>query len=90
MSEEARIPRFRRGSRFRFDEVRGAWVLLAPEKLFMPDAVAAEILRLVDGSRTIGAIADDLAVRFAAPRDVILHDVTATLERLAARGAVAL
>jgi pyrroloquinoline quinone biosynthesis protein D len=90
MSDELRVPCFPRGSKFRFDDVRGAWVLLAPEKLFMPDAVAVEILHLVDGSRTIAAIADDLAGRFTAPRAVIARDVTNVLEGLAARGAVKL
>lgn len=90
MSDETRIPRFRRGVRFRFDEVRGGWILLAPERLFMPDPVATEILHLVDGSRTIGGIADDLAARFAAPRAVIVRDATGALEGLAARGAVEL
>lgn len=88
MASEACIPRFRRGTKFRFDAVRDAWVLLAPEKLFVPDAAAVEILKLVDGGRTIGAIADDLAARFAASREIIVGDVRAALEDLATRGAV--
>lgn len=90
MTEGSAIPAFRRGVKFRFDAVRGAWVLLAPERLFMPDEIAVEILKLVDGERSIDAIADDLAARFNAPRDVIAADVTAVLEDLAARGAVQL
>ena len=90
MTDGTAIPAFRRGVKFRFDTVRDAWVLLAPEKLFMPDEIAVEILKLVDGARTIDAIADDLAARFDAPRDMIATDVTAALEDLAARGAVQL
>lgn len=90
MSDEARVPRFRRSVKFRFDAVRDAWVLLAPEKLFMPDEIAVEILKLVDGERTIGAIADDLAARFDAPRAVIAADVVTALDDLSARGAVQL
>jgi len=90
MSNEASVPRFRRSVKFRFDTVRKAWVLLAPEKLFMPDEVAVEILKLIDGERTIAAIADDLAARFDAPRDVIAADVMATLDKLSDRGAVQL
>jgi pyrroloquinoline quinone biosynthesis protein D len=90
VSGEGSVPCFRRGVRLRYDEARGQWALLAPEKLFQPDETAAEILRLVDGARTISAIADDLAARFDAPRAVIAADVIATLDDLAARGALEL
>jgi pyrroloquinoline quinone biosynthesis protein D len=84
------VPSFRRGVKFRFDAVRQAWVLLAPEKLFMPDEIAVEILKLIDGARSLDAIVDDLAARFQAPRNLIATDVTTILEDLAARGAVQL
>ncbi|WP_198351003.1 pyrroloquinoline quinone biosynthesis peptide chaperone PqqD [Flavisphingomonas formosensis] len=87
---EDALPRFRRGVRFRFDEIRQQWTLLAPEKLFLPDETGTEILKLVDGERSAGAIIDDLAARFDAPRDVIATDVLATLDDLAARGALTL
>lgn len=90
MTDEVAIPAFRRGVKFRFDAVRDAWVLLAPEKLFMPDEIAVEILKLVDGGRSIGAIVDDLAARFDAPRDTIATDVIAALQDLSARGAIQL
>ncbi len=83
-------PSFRRGVKFRFDAVRDAWVLLAPEKLFMPDEIAVEILKLIDGARSIDAIVNELASRFTAPRDLIAADVLAALEDLSARGAVQL
>jgi len=86
----AAIPAFRRGVAFRYDAVRDVWVLLAPEKLFLPDEIAVEILKLVDGTRSIDAIVDDLAGRFAAPRAEIAGDVVATLEDLSAKGAVRL
>ena len=78
------VPALARGVKFRFDEVRQNWVLLAPERLFVPDEQAVEILKLVDGSRSLGAIADELAARFNAPRDLIARDVTAMLADLAA------
>jgi len=90
MTDEAAIPAFRRGVKFRFDAVRGAWVLLAPEKLFMPDEIAVEILKLVDGARPISAIVDDLAARFDAPRALIASDVIAALDDLSARGGIQL
>jgi pyrroloquinoline quinone biosynthesis protein D len=89
MSDDtARIPCLARGVKFRFDGVREAWVLLAPERLFLPDAPAVEVLKLVDGARDVGAIADDLAARYDAPREVIAADVVAMLHDLAAKGAL--
>jgi len=80
------VPRFAPGTRFRFDEVRSAWVVLAPERLFLPDENAVEVLKLVDGTRAAAAIVDDLATRFAAPREEIEGDVLDMLRELADRG----
>ncbi len=88
MTAEAAVPAFGRGVKLRFDAVRDAWVLLAPERLFVPDEIAVEILKMIDGVRSIAAIVDDLAVRFDAPRAVIATDVVATLEDLISRGAI--
>jgi len=90
MSLEDQIPTFRAGVKFRMDTVRDAWVLLAPEKLFLPDETAVEILKLVDGARSVSAIVDELAARYDAPREVIATDVGNTLNDLALRGAVRL
>lgn len=90
MSDETTVPDFRLGVKFRFDTVRGGWVLLAPEKVFVPDAIAVEILKLVDGERPVGAIVDDLAARFDAPRARIAVDVIAALDDLSARGGIQL
>ena len=68
--------------RFRFDETRKAWVVLAPERLLLPDEQAVEILRLIDGERDVDAIIDDLAGRFEAPREVIAGDVLPMLQDL--------
>jgi pyrroloquinoline quinone biosynthesis protein D len=80
------IPRLAPGVKFRFDETRSAWVVLAPERLFLPDEHAVEVLKLVDGTRAASAIVDDLAVRFAAPRAEIEGDVLEMLRELAERG----
>ncbi len=87
---EDTIPKFAPGTKFRFDQVRDAWVVLAPERLFLPDEQAVEVLKLVDGERTLGAIVDDLAARFNAPRELIARDVAAMLRDLADRGAIRL
>lgn len=88
MNDEAAVVAFGPGIKFRFDNVRQAWIVLAPEKLFLPDEQAVEILKLVDGVRTLGAIIDDLAVRFNAPRATIAGDVTTMLRDLADKGVV--
>ncbi|MBV1829527.1 pyrroloquinoline quinone biosynthesis peptide chaperone PqqD [Komagataeibacter sp. AV436] len=69
------VIRFARGVRLQHDRVRERWIIQAPERAFIPDPIAAEVLRLVDGTRTLGQIIADLASRFAAPVDVIGRDV---------------
>ena len=85
---ESAVPAFGIGVKFRFDAVREAWIVLAPEKLFLPDEQAIEILKLVDGARSLGGIIDDLAARFQAPRAMIADDVTTMLSDLADKGVV--
>jgi pyrroloquinoline quinone biosynthesis protein D len=86
VTDEAAIPALAAGVKFRFDTVRAAWIVLAPERLFLPDEQAVAILELVDGTRTLGAIIDALAARFDAPREVIAGDVVAMLQDLADKG----
>jgi pyrroloquinoline quinone biosynthesis protein D len=74
--------------RLRQDKARGQWVVLGPERMFVPDEVALEVLRLLDGARSVDAMADDLASRYAASRAEILADVLALLEDLHTRGVV--
>ena len=84
------VPRFNTGMKFRFDKVRGNWVLLGPERMFVPDEHAVEILKLVDGVRSITGIAEELAARFDAPVEAIASDVVDMLRDLAGRGAIRL
>ncbi len=76
------IPRLPRGVRLHFDQVRNAHVLLAPERAFNVDDNAVAVLKLVDGQRTIAAIAGDLAVRFNADAAVIARDVSVMIDDL--------
>ena len=85
----ASVPRFGIGMRLREDATRGRWVVMGPERMFVPDETALEVLRLIDGARSVDAIVDDLAARFAAPREEIAADVLALLEELADKGVVA-
>ena len=68
--------------RFRFDERRKAWIVLAPERLLLPDEQAVAILRLIDGKRDVDAIIDELAGQFEALREVIAGDVVPMLQDL--------
>jgi pyrroloquinoline quinone biosynthesis protein D len=80
---EAR-PRLPRGVRLVHNEAQGGWVLLAPERVFKADQIAAEIIKRCTGEATFGEIIDDLANTFnTAPRDRILADVSALLRGLA-------
>ena len=84
----ASVPRLGRGMKLREDKARGQWVVMGPERMFVPDEIALEVLRLVDGARSVDAMVDDLAARFAAPREEIMTDVVAMLDDLASKGVV--
>jgi pyrroloquinoline quinone biosynthesis protein D len=72
-------PRLPRGVRLTNSEAHGGWVLLAPERIFKADAIAAEILKRCTGEATLQAIVDDLAQSFNAPRERIHADVSKLL-----------
>jgi pyrroloquinoline quinone biosynthesis protein D len=82
-------PRLPRGVKLRFDEQRHRWTLLAPERVFVPDEIAIEILQRCDGVATVAAIAEALAAKFGAPREEVARDVTEMLQDLANKGVVA-
>lgn len=63
-------------------EAHGGFVLLAPERIFKADAVAAEILKRCTGEATFAAIVDDLAATYQAPRERVQADVTSLLTGL--------
>ncbi len=81
-------PRFAPGVRLHDDKARGRWVVIAPERMFVPDETALEVLRLVDGVRSLDDIVRTLAQKFDAPAEVIAADVRALLDDLVARGAL--
>jgi pyrroloquinoline quinone biosynthesis protein D len=86
---DSSVPRLPRHVKFRFDEARQQWLLLAPERVLMPDEIAVEIIKLCDGVATVGAISDALAAKFEAPRDQVGSDVIAMLQDLADKGVIA-
>lgn len=77
------LPRLPRGVRLVHNEAQGGWVLLAPERVFKADTIAAEIVKRCTGEATFAAIVDDLAKTFAAPRERVATDAGALLRSLA-------
>jgi pyrroloquinoline quinone biosynthesis protein D len=75
-------PRLPRGVRLVDSAAQGGLVLLAPERVFKPDAVAAEILKRCTGEATLAAIVDELAATYQAPRERVLADVSTLLRSL--------
>ena len=83
------VPSLPRHIKLKHDKSRDAWVLLAPERVLVPDEIALEILKRCDGAATVGAIAATLAQEFAAPVDEIREDVIEVLQNLADKGFLA-
>lgn len=77
------VPRLRRGVRMVDSPAQGGIVLLAPERVFKPDAIAFEILKRCDGTATVASLVVDLATTFSAPRERVLADVKTLLGSLA-------
>jgi pyrroloquinoline quinone biosynthesis protein E len=79
------LPRF---VRIAHDHMRERTVLLAPERVLSPDAIAIDVLGRCDGTTAIAEIASQLAGEYAAPAEVILPDIVRLLQDLADRGVV--
>jgi pyrroloquinoline quinone biosynthesis protein D len=82
VSMEAR-PRLPRGVRLVHKEAHGGWVLLAPERVFKADAIAAEIIKRCNGEASVREIIDELVQVYSAAPERISADVTTLLSRLA-------
>ncbi len=80
---EDSVPGLPPGVRLHFDKRRDQWVVLAPERVFVLDSVAFEIVKRCNGETRVAVIVDDLATTFTAPRAVVLKDVSALLQDLA-------
>lgn len=76
-------PKLPRGVRLKHDEVRGEWLLLAPERVIKANGVARAVLERCSGKLTLQEIIADLAKDFDAPEARIEVDVRALLLSLA-------
>ena len=65
------------------NEAQGGWILLAPERVFKADAIAAEIIKGCTREVAFAELVDELAKSYAAPREKILADVGTLLRGLA-------
>ncbi len=74
LSGEAR-PGLAPGVRLTFDKARDRWVVLAPERVLVPDETALEILQRCDGAKQLDTIIAELATVYSADRSEIESDV---------------
>lgn len=81
-------PKLPRHIKLRHDPGRDVWLILAPERVFQPDEISVEVLKLCNGERTVSDIANELAVAYQAPAETILGDITEMLQDLADKGVV--
>ncbi len=84
------LPRLPRHVKLRFDQRRQRWIVLAPERVLLPDEIAVEILKCCDGATSVGAIVEHLAKVYDAPAGEIGEDVAGMLQDLADKGFVQL
>ncbi|WP_143531494.1 pyrroloquinoline quinone biosynthesis peptide chaperone PqqD [Xaviernesmea oryzae] len=89
LSEQSR-PHLKRYVRLQYDPVRGAWAVLSPERVFWPDEVSLDILKLCDGRHTVFQIVDELAGQYDAAREDIAPDVEQFLQEWSDRFLVTL
>jgi coenzyme PQQ biosynthesis protein PqqD len=86
---EAR-PRLAPGVRLKYDEARECWVVLAPERVLMPDETALEVLQRLDGEKPVDALIGELVSAYDADRGEIQADVTELLNGLLEKRVLAL
>ena len=86
----AACPRLAPGVRLKYDDARACWVLLAPERVLMPDETALEVLQRLDGAKSIDVLVDELVTAYEADRAEILADVVELLNGLLEKRVLAL
>ncbi|MBZ9655586.1 pyrroloquinoline quinone biosynthesis peptide chaperone PqqD [Phyllobacterium lublinensis] len=89
MTQETRVraivsmqsqPVLKRHVRLQYDKVREAWALLSPERVFWPNEVSLDILRLCDGRHSVAQIIALLGDLYGADEAEIGEDVTSFLQ----------
>ena len=80
------VPRLAPGVRLKDDKARGQTVLLAPERVLVPDATAVEVLQRLECRQTVAQLSEMLAAEYDAPAETIQADVLEMLADLAEKG----
>jgi pyrroloquinoline quinone biosynthesis protein D len=80
-------PRLPPHVKLRNDVHRGP-ILLAPERVFTLDEVAAATLRLCDGTRPVAVITKELSQQYNGAEATILADIVTMLQGLADKGVI--
>ena len=88
--EDGSLPSLPRHVKLRFDQRRSRWIVLAPERVLMPDEVAVEILKRCDGATSVSAIVESLAAIYEASAEEIGGDVAELLQDMADKGFIQL
>jgi pyrroloquinoline quinone biosynthesis protein D len=79
--EGGSVPRLAPHMRLRHDKARDSWTIQAPERSFMLDPIAHQIVSRCDGTANVDKILDDLCAVFPdAPRELIAGDVTKLIQ----------
>lgn len=89
--ENHSIARLAPHMKLRFDKARDTWTIQAPERSFMLDPIAHQVVSRLDAAVTVGGVIEDLCRSFPdAPADVIGADVAKLIQDLADKGVLAL
>jgi pyrroloquinoline quinone biosynthesis protein D len=82
-------PRLAPHMRLRHDRTRDAWAIQAPERTFLLDEIARDIITRCDGRTSLAEIIESLCEGFPdAPREVVAGDVTALLQDFTDKGVI--
>jgi coenzyme PQQ biosynthesis protein PqqD len=74
--------KLRKKVRLRWDTRAQKYLLLYPERGLLLDATSAAIVKLCDGTRTVDAVAGELAARFRGDAERIRREVIEFLQKL--------
>jgi pyrroloquinoline quinone biosynthesis protein D len=81
-------PRLAKRVRLQTDAVSGNPVLLHQEAVVVLNQTGYEILRLCDGTRTLGEIIKDLETQYPAAQSILPREVSQYLEAISQQGLI--
>ncbi len=81
----AQVCRIAPGVRLQFEKAQGAWVLLYPEGMVTLDETAGDILRAIDGRRSVRTVIQSLLKEYG-EAEGLADDVVEFLQNMADQG----